>query len=163
MLPKIEFYIYSNNSSQVPAYVEGCTTVHQLSGSPWDFTPFQVTQKFVNGFSSFSKFVVLCEQVHFHWHNNNSLENMAIDFHSPADEALEITIALGPIVQKQHNNNVSDGTFQSAPTPLSTLNLTSSDNVSLPRSCVQCALWRLKVVVKFIFESTWIAKISHSF
>ncbi|KAG6888041.1 hypothetical protein C0992_009819 [Termitomyces sp. T32_za158] len=50
--------------AQVAAYIEAWrSAVHQLAGSPWDFTPFQSTQKFVNGLLTFGKYVILKEKV----------------------------------------------------------------------------------------------------
>ncbi|KAG6883850.1 hypothetical protein C0993_003369 [Termitomyces sp. T159_Od127] len=73
----------SNNSSQVLNYIEAWrTAVNQLSGSPWDFTPFQRTQKFVNGLPTFDEYAVIRERVCSYWHVNNSFDLATFDFNS---------------------------------------------------------------------------------
>ncbi|KAG6898622.1 hypothetical protein C0993_005629, partial [Termitomyces sp. T159_Od127] len=116
----------SNNSSQVPNYIEAWrTAVNQLSGSPWDFTPFQRTQNFMNGLPTFGEYAVIRERVRSYWRNNNSFDFTTFDFNSLAEEALDITVALGPTPRKPKPT-----TSDSNPQPSTTSPIVSTSDPS---------------------------------
>ncbi|KAG6807918.1 hypothetical protein H0H92_006002 [Tricholoma furcatifolium] len=64
--------------------------VHQLVGSPWDFSEYQKTQKFVDGLPNHLGWAVLKDRVRQHWLTHNSLDNASFTFESLATEALDI-------------------------------------------------------------------------
>ncbi|KAG6810242.1 hypothetical protein H0H93_015109, partial [Arthromyces matolae] len=75
----------------VPKYVESWrTAVHQLVGSPWDFSEYEKTQKFVDGLPVGSGWLVLKERVRHFWQLNNSLLTADFSFATLATEAMDI-------------------------------------------------------------------------
>ncbi|KAG6886936.1 hypothetical protein C0992_001573, partial [Termitomyces sp. T32_za158] len=88
------FALSVTTPNQVAPYIEAWrSAVHQLAGSPWDFTPFQSTQKFVNGLPLFGEYIILKEKVRSYWRFNNSFEDATFDFASLADDAMDIDIS----------------------------------------------------------------------
>ncbi|KAG6898430.1 hypothetical protein C0992_004141 [Termitomyces sp. T32_za158] len=80
--------------AQVAPYIEAwCLAIHQLAGSPWDFTLFQSTQKFVNGLPTFGEYIILKEKVRSYWRFNNTFDNAPFDFASLADDVVDIDLS----------------------------------------------------------------------
>jgi len=67
-LAKENLFCVKCNPSNIAAYVQAWRgVVHQLADTPWDFTPYQKIQKFVDGLPSFDGFIGLKDRVRVSW------------------------------------------------------------------------------------------------
>ncbi|KAG6886799.1 hypothetical protein C0992_002306, partial [Termitomyces sp. T32_za158] len=78
------------SQNAIPAYVLAWrVAVNQLSSTPWDFTPYERIQRFMDGVPDLRQYSSLREDVRQSWENNPT---GTYDFYVLADKILEIDI-----------------------------------------------------------------------
>ncbi|KAG6846355.1 hypothetical protein H0H93_014486, partial [Arthromyces matolae] len=125
----------------VPKFVESWRyAAFQLVGSPWDFTEYQKTQRFVDGLPNTSGWMVLKDRVRRWWQFHNSLEGADFTFDSLATKMLDIyTKWKSQNPQSTQNSQPRKPSASSEPSSDSSKPTTpSGDSSSNTRSTLKC-------------------------
>ncbi|KAG6846503.1 hypothetical protein H0H93_013556, partial [Arthromyces matolae] len=124
----------------VPKYVESWrTAVHQLVGSPWDFSEYEKTQKFVDGLPVGSGWLVLKERVRHFWQINNSLLTADFSFATLATEAMDIHLKWKAQNPQAQNRKPSSSRPSSDPSSDPSKGTTAPNDLSSSRPLLKCS------------------------